>query len=744
VRRPPLRSPSRRLGGAAAFLLASALPVAAQPPERAPDQTSPVAASDLLAPTEARAAKAFAVLDRHCARCHDTGRLQRRLPAAGIANILDLDALASRSDLVRPGHPEGSPLYVSIVTRHMPYDVLQDLKPGAEPTRQEITDIRDWIEALPAASACAPPSRAHHDQRGLIEADLRRIDSDKAERRRYLSLAQVVLPCDGPDAQQTHRQAAAKLLNLLSRSQKPVRLEPVANDALLLGFDLADVGWSEADWSWLDSLAAGSLTLSGVPGTANGRVIGAGWLADKAMDQGVYVRLAGLPASLLDLDAAFRIAEDARGARQDYRVEDSDVTGTARTISRSLTPDRLPVWTAQDLAGDSLLETRVIFPLPNGLPGFALYNRDGAPRANVHASAVSPEVAQAGATSAGLGCLACHDGGLASFDTRSGPGSAAPGGWQVQRDNTAFQFAMRETGVPAQLFIDGVEPVVALAERYRRELGLEQAAAELGLSAGRLTEALLAIDGDLQPAARRLLQDLVTRDEFNALRTRIAAADAPPAATTLSPPTPPSDTTKLRLSLWTQKPRYAKGESVTLHASTSAPCRLTLISVDAGGDAVVIFPSDFEDDNRIEPGSTLAVPAAGDGFRLRIDEPGRESVIGICMAGDRAAPPGIVHDFELQPFTLLGDWQEHISRALAADAAERQKAGKAVRRTRLRRYRGRRVKPLPARSTKLPLPQDWAMITITARTQPGAASASSAHEATVAPVSRESDPATKP
>ncbi|MBU1213362.1 MAG: DUF4384 domain-containing protein [Alphaproteobacteria bacterium] len=736
MRRAALRSPSRRLGVAAAILIVSAAPLAAQPP--------PVAASDLLAPTEARAAKAFAVLDRHCARCHDARRLQRRLPAAGISNILDLDALARRRDLVRPGHPDGSPLSVSMVTRHMPYDVLRDLKPGAEPTVQEIADVRAWIEALPAASACAPGSRAHRDQRGLIEADLQQLDSTTAERRRYLSLAQVALPCDGPDALETYRQAAAKLLNLMSRAKAPVRLEPLADEPLLLGFDLADVGWSKADWHWLESLAAGSLTLSGVPGEASGRVIGAGWLADRAMDQGVYARLTGLPASLRDLDTAFGIAPDARSARHDYRVDESEVTGAARTISRTLTPDRLPVWTARDHAGGPLLETRVIFALPNGLPGFALYNRDGTPRTSVHASAVSPEVAQAGATTAGLGCLSCHGGGLAGFETPAGPGSVAPAGWQVQRDNTAFQFAMRETGIPPQLAIDGLEPVVALAERYRRDLGLEQAAAELRLSAASLTGALLAIDGNLQPAARRLLQDLVTRDEFNALRARIAAAGVEPAAATPPPPTPPRETTELRLSLWTQKPGYAQGDAVTLHASASAPCRLTLISVDASGDAVVIFPSDFQDDNRIEPANTLAVPAAGDGFRLRIEEPGRESVIGICMAGDRVAPPGIVHDFELQPFTLLGDWREHIARALAADAAERQKAGKPVRRTRLRRTRGRRIKPLPARSTKLPLPQDWAMITIAAWPEPGAASASSADEATAAPVSRESAPATKP
>lgn len=730
MRLTTLHSASLQFAAAAAAMMAIILPLAAKtppPPEHIADHVRAIA-PDPLAPAEPRAAKAFDVFDRHCARCHESRRLQARLPAAGLANILDLDALANRRDLVRPGQPDGSPLYVSMVSRRMPYDVLHELQPGAEPTPQEIADVRAWIEGLPAARTCTAGAGLSQDLDTIIETDLRRFDAQKAERRRYISLADVATPCDGPEALTADRQAATKLLNLLSRTEQPVRLEPLADSGLLLGFDLADVGWGKADWDCLFAQVPDRLSNSDGQPEARNRVIGAGRLAQQAMDQGTNARLVGLPATLGELNAAFGIDAQALDVQQNYRLDHSEVTGAARTFFRVLTPDRVPLWTAQDFAGPQPLETRAIVPLPNGFPGFALYNRDGTPRASLHASAVTPQVAQAGAASAGLRCLACHGGGLAGFKTEAAPQKAAPAEWQVARDNTAFQIAMRTAGIPLNLEIDGLEPVVALAERYRRDLGLDQAAAELGLSTTGLSDALLTLEGDLQPVARRLLQNVVTRDDFEALRRLIAAADVHGAEATASPQVPSNLSAELRLSLWTQKPVYAKGEEVTLHASTTAACRLTLVSVDASGDAVVIFPSEFQDDNLLEPGSPLTVPAAMDGFRLLVDEPGRESVIGICLAGDRATPPGIVHDFDLQRFTLLGDWRQHIARALEADAAERQKAGKPVKRTRLRRRRGRRVKPLPARATKLPLPQAWAMIVISARPGPDETSASAARK----------------
>lgn len=713
----------RGVSGSAAVLILCTWPTWAQAP--LPERAALPAASeatDIPDPGETKAAKARAVLDRHCSRCHEAGRLQRLLPAAGIANILDLEAIAGRRDLVRPGYPDASSLFTSVFSRHMPYDVFHELAPGAEPSPAEITELRSWIESLPAVPACQPSTLTDKAIAGLVERDLHGQPAQVVRGRRYLSIANLVSTCDDREVLDAYRQASTKLINLLSRAPEPVHLKPVGLEGVLFSFDLGEIGWSIDQWNWL--AARNQVSRSGDDGAirpATRHALRADWLAHQAIDPSVYAKLVGLPKSLPDLVSALGTDQQATGRRQAYRLDRSQATGTARIISRFQTPARHPVWTAQDLAGavddsgsgaaSQILQTRVIVQLPNGFPGFGLYHRDGTPRVNAHKSTVPAPVGQAAAASAGLNCLACHGDGLEPFEAEPNSENPLPGGWQVRRDNQAFHLAMRALGIPAGLKIDGFEPVIALAERYGRDLGLREAAAEIALSPDELQRALYAVEGDMQPVARLLLQDLVTRAEFENLRSHLEASDDKQDQTSLHRHSATSDA-GLRLSLWTDKSGYRKGDEVVVRAATTASCRLTLISVDRNGEAVAIFPSEYQDDNLIEPGTTRSIPTPSSGYRLRVDEPGREAIIGICLAGDRKSPPGIVHDYELQPFTLLGNWTDHMGHALEADAAERRNAGQQQKRK--RRRRGRRVKLPPSRANKLPLPQDWAMIVIPA------------------------------
>jgi hypothetical protein len=95
-------------------------------------------------------AAAYAVLERHCARCHQSGRLQHPPPAAIFANILALDEIAGNPALVRPGVPDASPLYTVMVRRAMPRDIQpRDKSAAAEPSAEEVQAVRDWIDGLP-------------------------------------------------------------------------------------------------------------------------------------------------------------------------------------------------------------------------------------------------------------------------------------------------------------------------------------------------------------------------------------------------------------------------------------------------------------------------------------------------------------------------------------------------------------------------------------------------------------------
>lgn len=100
----------------------------------------------LPVPGDPAAAKAFAVLERHCARCHQDGRLTRATAAANFRNVLRLDQLVLDPRFVRPGNPDGSRLWTHMVRRLMPYDVFQQHTGGEAPTSDEILAVRDWIE----------------------------------------------------------------------------------------------------------------------------------------------------------------------------------------------------------------------------------------------------------------------------------------------------------------------------------------------------------------------------------------------------------------------------------------------------------------------------------------------------------------------------------------------------------------------------------------------------------------------
>ncbi len=74
-------------------------------------------------PAAVAAAKAYAVLQSACARCHQADRADH-LPAGNLGNILDLDALAREPGLVQPGLPDASRLYTMMLDHHLPLDVF--------------------------------------------------------------------------------------------------------------------------------------------------------------------------------------------------------------------------------------------------------------------------------------------------------------------------------------------------------------------------------------------------------------------------------------------------------------------------------------------------------------------------------------------------------------------------------------------------------------------------------------------
>ncbi|MFM9847483.1 MAG: DUF4384 domain-containing protein [Hyphomicrobiaceae bacterium] len=111
-------------------------------------------------PSDPVVAMAFAVLERHCARCHQDGRLTRPAAAANFRNVLHLDQLVLDPRYVRPGNPDASRVWTHMTRRLMPYDVFQQHTGGDGPTAEEILAVRDWIE-----KAEPLPTRAYAGKR---------------------------------------------------------------------------------------------------------------------------------------------------------------------------------------------------------------------------------------------------------------------------------------------------------------------------------------------------------------------------------------------------------------------------------------------------------------------------------------------------------------------------------------------------------------------------------------------------
>ena len=347
-------------------------------------------------PERVGAAKAYSVLDRHCARCHQDGRLKTGYPSHGFANVLALDELARDRALVQPGAPDASRLYTSILSRAMPFDVYhataasasagpagapggsQQVTPGGgqasaqagsgqppvveEPSADEIQALRDWIAELPTGEPgrCAGRERLSQDKiADTIAAAVSEAGPDKAKSLRFMSVAHLFNACATPGELAGFRQGATDLVNSLSWNAAPVRLEAIGPEQVILKLVLPDVGWIAAHWEQL----AAAYPLRSSPAARLPRqiqdqtgtrtpLIAADWMADAAMRPPLYYELLGLPSRFANLQRILRVDVDAdirRGLARRAGITQSGETRGSRVIERHPSSTG-GLWLSYDLA----------------------------------------------------------------------------------------------------------------------------------------------------------------------------------------------------------------------------------------------------------------------------------------------------------------------------------------------------------------------------------------------------------
>lgn len=148
----------------------------------------------------------------------------------------------------------------------------------------------------------------------------------------------------------------------------------------------------------------------------------------------------------------------------------------------------------------------------------------------------------------------------------------------------------------------------------------------------------------------------ITDDEF------VSAAGAPISVVKFA-------TSGLNLSLTSDKTNYRANDTASFIIVASQGCFLTLVNLDEKGTgATVIFPNEFQQENRISANTQMIIPGSDFPFQFRLKDTGTETVIAVCT--DKNVPvDGISHDFGRSDFTSVPDYTRSIARGIAVEGA---------------------------------------------------------------------------
>lgn len=681
------------------------------------DPVAPVVAGPRFSPPQdPRLARVYSIFDTHCASCHQTGKLTAPSPAGPIADILDLEHLARTHTVVRGGEPDASVLYQTLLDRHKPLDFTAD---GKWPTPDDINRVRTWIEEIPArAPSCNPPQIISPAvMAAAIDDAILAAGPAGAQELRFITLSHLANACADAKEMEAYRQGISKLLNSLSWGARPVVPVAIDDAKTILSFKLSDIGWVDEHWAMLARAepTAFAIDLAGKlqNPSANTRPIRGDWFAMMATRPPFYADLLGLPPTLDETARLLGIVRATDTAsKRDMRagLRTSTMSRSPRIIERYQVDTRR-LWLVHDFA-DGTNETdvferplggvrgaperlqfrsdgqRAIFSLPNGFLGFALFDAEGR-RIDQLAVRLEPDATRSlGPTVAASACLSCHTAGLQPFtgDMRNHLASdkftgardvkeqalvlydtAADWARVLDADLYGFRRAQIQAAINPDLLLYGQDPLTALAQRYGQSVDLADAAAEAHRTLADFEQALQRISPADRPLALRLRQGLLPRNDTNQLLAAVAGLSSAQTPQARIDEQGAGTNGAIRLALWTNQVAYNRGDLLTVYAQSSAPCHLTLISVNSTGKATVLFPSEFDPENLIRPETPFSLPDGKAQYQFRLKDTGVETIIGRCQTAAKF-PAGIEPDYERQRFTVLGNYENFLRTSFSLDS----------------------------------------------------------------------------
>ncbi|MEO0799089.1 MAG: DUF4384 domain-containing protein [Pseudomonadota bacterium] len=626
------------------------------------------------------------IFERHCIGCHSEQAPSALRPGGGLARLRDLDWLAA-SHLVNPGDPDLSSLYIALLTQHAPQEIFKPFGVAPGPTPEEVAAVRGWIRTLPPADggACEEATRRVSPRR-LARAAVRYLKSLPASERlsiRFLSLAHLGGGCDAARRTSAFAVAVDHLLNGLT--WRPTRLAarrvPVSADlsgaAVLLAIDLRDYGWDVDVWARMSTRV---LTPRLRPRdqvhrrlrTQTGSlrpILNADAFAATVLATDNYAVFLSIPDTRAQFAALLGVRRPLTSAPQLHRkTTGSEVTGRPREIVR-LTTRLTNVWAAAEVAPNETTADlaiaragRWLFSLPNGTYAVATFDRAG----KRLGPATGGRDASAGA------CLSCHARGPRKLTAEARPAVAArppvePDAVGAAEPERGASPSTSQSTPEAQLAdsaaklieadqvvrprIDGIDAVQALALAYRRPLNLRRAAAEYGADPAVFRGVLSERVAQGDDLARRMSLGALPREDFNRLMARMtASADPAHAADQIHAPPSPG-----LLTVWPDRARYRVGDGLQIRLLTTVACYPTVVSVGAEGQALILYPNDYQEQALLKPAAELRLPGAAAPFAFRLNTVGRERLLAFC-AQEPGPIFGVPYDFQTQVFPILGPW----------------------------------------------------------------------------------------
>jgi mono/diheme cytochrome c family protein len=536
------------------------------------------AAPDLYKPANEVEAKAQGVLEKHCSRCHQVGKLvKKEKPAKGFGDALQLDALAANPKRILPGNPDGSPMFQVIANKQMPYDLYQGgdfEKPSV--TEDDLTALRNWITEAGNSSKCEPGDHTYKNLVDLMYQDLGQLPEHRRKNTRYISIAHLQAACASEEELQVYRLGVIRLLNSLSTNSDVITLDDslVGEDKLVLRFNLDDLNWTPELWeeiishypygvrpfdSQFDALI--NATYTQIP------YVRGDWLAFFAARPLLYNKILNLPPTYQELEKqvgldSFENIRKYLAKRSGFKI--SGVSQNNRLIERH------PIstgyfWTSYDFGGtktrQNLLEFPLgpqgvftngsynygddyafhhdggesIFSLPNGYQGYYLNKADGTSLEKGPTNIVRDVSRRDLAVTNGISCMGCHDQGmknaaddvlhhvidnrLLNAEAREAVKALYPEKEEmdkiIESDRKRFIDALVKSGIDPKIKHDtDGEPVNALSNRYERDVDRRSAAAEFGVPEDKV-ETFLRGGGQIGGSfAAQLSQGTVQRDIF--------------------------------------------------------------------------------------------------------------------------------------------------------------------------------------------------------------------------------------